>query len=81
MEKFSSNLVYAAVEFMRLCKEELGQDLADEKVTAMMDAFDPELKQQVLMDLLLGRVGGDIRLERTFDDAFKKIPLIKAVRS
>jgi hypothetical protein len=78
--KFSSELIYSAVSFMQTANRELG-DIADEKVEAMLDAFDPALRRQILMHMIKGDVIGPIRVR--FDHTHthrNKIQAIKAVR-
>lgn len=77
--KFSEDLIYAAIEFSRRCREEIGEELGTEKVTAMFDAFDPELKGQVFMTLLAGTIG-TVRIERGSGYEVKKINAIKGIR-
>ena len=77
--KFSKNLVLAAVDFMRRCREEVGNDFTDERVNAMLDAFDPELKAQMFMEMLCGSIGiVSIKADGVYP--LRKISCIKAVR-
>jgi hypothetical protein len=78
--KFSSELIYSAVNFVQVANRELG-DIADEKIEAMFDAFDPALRRQILMHMIKGDITGPIRIR--FDHSTKlpqKIQAIKAVR-
>ena len=78
--KFSSELIYSAVNFVQVANRELG-DIADEKIEAMFDAFDPALRRQILMHMIKGDITGPIRIR--FDSSTKlpqKIQAIKAVR-
>jgi ribosomal protein L7/L12 len=78
--RFSSELVYHAVSFLRTCRKEIGEEMGADKVNAMMDAFDPELKAQIFMQMLMGDIGIIVvrRNMNTLDH--KKINAIKAVR-
>jgi ribosomal protein L7/L12 len=78
--KFSSNLIYAAVAFMKTANEELG-DIADEKIESMFDAFDPALRRQILMHMIKGDIAGPIRVKfDRYQSSQNKIQAIKAVR-
>lgn len=79
--KFSQQLIWKAQEFARAAKEELGEDLGDERVCAMFDAFDPSLQRQMFMELLMGHSGGTMRIRAVWSDGKNKIGAIKAVRS
>ena len=79
--KYSKKLLWAAIDFMKAANEELG-NIGDQQAYAMMDAFDPGLKRQLLLELMLGHNGGTIRIRK--DPTVSKtnnIAAIKAVRS
>jgi hypothetical protein len=78
-EKFSDNLLAAAIEFMRAAKEELGNELGEEKVNAMLDSFDPMLKQQLFIRMLIGD-SGLIRIRCCDHQNRKTIAAMKAIR-
>lgn len=78
--KFSSELIFAAISFAQLANSELG-DIADEKVEAMFDAFDPALRRQILMHMIKGDITGPIRIKFSKINGYSnKIQAIKAVR-
>lgn len=79
--KFSQQLIWKAQEFARAAKEELGDELGDERVCAMFDAFDPGLQRQMFMEMLMGPAGGAMRIRAVWQDGKNKIGAIKAVRS
>ena len=79
--KFSQQLIWKAQEFARAAKEELGEELGDERVCAMFDAFDPSLQRQMFMELLMGHSGGTMRIRLADNTTRNKIGAIKAVRS
>lgn len=79
--KFSKQLIWKAQEFARAAKEELGDELGEERVCAMFDAFDPGLQRQMFMESLMGHSGGSIRLRRKSSDHRDKIRAIKAIRA
>ena len=79
--KFSQQLIWKAQEFARAAKEELGEELGDERVCAMFDAFDPSLQRQMFMELLMGHSGGTMRVRLVDNTIRNKIGAIKAVRS
>ena len=82
--KYSSKLIYNAAEFLRAANEELDEGVGEEQVYAMMDAFDPVLKRQLLMEMLMGHVGGAMRVQAVHqgDTAQrKKIEAIKEIRA
>ncbi len=79
--KFSQQLIWKAQEFARAAKEELGEELGDERVCAMFDAFDPSLQRQMFMELLMGHSGGTMRIRLVDNNTRNKISAIKAVRS
>ena len=77
--KFSHDLIYAAIDFTRRCREEIGDQLTQEKINAMFDAFDPELKAQIFMTLLTGEIG-TVRITRHAGET-RKINAIKGIRA
>lgn len=79
--KYSKKLLWAAIDFVKVANEEIGE-LGEKQVYAMMDAFDPGLKHQLLLELMMGHTAGSMRIRR--DPTVKeknKIAAIKAVRS
>tara|TARA_R110000782_G_scaffold9566_6_gene30691 strand:- start:397 stop:786 length:390 start_codon:yes stop_codon:yes gene_type:complete len=78
--KYSKKLIWSAIDFVKAANEELGNTIGDELSHAMLDAFDPSLKRQMLMELLLGHNGGSIRIQRDHSLKFSRIEAIKAVR-
>lgn len=79
--KFSEKLIWKAQEFARAAKEELGEELGEERVCAMFDAFDPSLQRQMFIEMLMGHDGGKMRICATRSDGKNKIAAIKAVRA
>lgn len=77
--KFSVDLIHKAIMFSQACVEELG-DMADEKIEAMFDAFDPGLKREILMLTIKGEVSGTMRVRSSSQKEKYKINAIKAVR-
>lgn len=78
--KFSSTLIHSAVAFMQAANRELG-DIADEKIEAIFDAFDPALRRQILMHMIKGDLTGPIRVRfNHLHSQPNKIQAIKAVR-
>lgn len=78
--KYSSELIYAAVGFMQAANKEIG-DIADEKIEAMFDAFDPSLRRQILMMMIKGEVSGPMRIKRGAAKQYFKINAIKEIRA
>ncbi len=79
--RFSAELIYSAVNFMQLANKELG-DIADEKIEAMFDAFDPALRRQILMHMIKGDITGPIKVRYAGGVQYQnKIQAIKAVRA
>jgi tryptophan synthase alpha subunit len=79
--KFSQNLIWKAMDFVRAAKEELGDELGDERIERMFDAFDPSLQRQIFMEMLMGHTGGVMRVKPVWSDGRQKIAAIKAIRS
>jgi iron only hydrogenase large subunit-like protein len=79
--KFSNNLIWKAMDFARAAKEDLGDALGDEHIERMFDAFDPSLRRQIFMEMLMGHTGGVMRVKLVDTNIRKKIEAIKAVRS
>ena len=79
--KYSRNLIFSAVDFMRVVAEELGEELSEDRIDAMFDAFDPSLKKQILMEMIKGNIGNRIRLQITDHENRQMINAIKAVRA
>lgn len=78
--KFSSDLIYAAVTFMQAANQEMG-GLAEERIEAIFDAFDPTLRRQILMHMIKGDITGSIRIRSYPTQTPNKITAIKAVRA
>lgn len=79
--KFSQNLIWKAIDFSRAAREELGEALGDEHIERMFDAFDPGLRRQIFMEMLMGHSGGVMRVKCVNTDTRNKIAAIKAIRS
>lgn len=78
--KFSSYFLEKMVEIIRVTKDELGDDLGQDRISAMMNAIDPELEKQLTIHLLVGNRG--IRIEKIKDFNYpKKIEAIKQLRA
>lgn len=79
--QYSHHVILLVMNFMKEMQIELG-DFADDKVEAMLDAFDPSLRKQVLMHVLKGDVIGSVKVR--FDPTVKspqKITFIKELRA
>ena len=80
--KFSQNLIWKAMDFVRAAREELGDELGDERIERMFNAFDPSLQRQIFMEMLMGHSGGVLRVKRISNAGNgSKINAIKAIRS
>lgn len=78
---YSRNLLHAALDFLRAANREMPEGLGQERVYAMMDAFDPSLKKHMLMELMgLDNPGNTIRIERVGQQV-QQINAIKAIRA
>lgn len=77
--KFSQQFIWAARDFIRAAKDELGSEFEEDKVDAMLDAFDPSLKKQIFLELLIG--GNQLRIRKISTSVSNKIQAIKAVRA
>jgi ribosomal protein L7/L12 len=78
--KFSNAIFTAALNFIRLAREEEG-DMGAERVYAMMDAFDPDLRDEVMLRLIINDTTGPIRIVMQHDGIKQKITAIKEIRS
>jgi hypothetical protein len=78
--KYSRKLMYNAAEFLRTANEELEDGLGEQQVYAMLDAFDPALKRQLLMEMLMGHIGGALRVRAFRSEGKQKITAIKEIR-
>lgn len=84
MPKFSDVVIVAAIEFIRRVQAEMG-DIGQEKVFAMLDAFDPDLRAEMIMTLFVH--GDDMPIEvrvkksENFYGRYQKIEAIKWVRT
>lgn len=78
--KFSNRIVTAAIDFIRLAREEEG-DMGAERVYAMMDAFDTDLRDEVILRLIVNDVTGPIRIVLQHEAIRQKINAIKEIRS
>lgn len=78
--KFSNELFHAALNFIRLAREEEG-DMGAERVYAMMDAFDPDLRDEIMLRLIINDTTGPIRIVLQHENIRQKINAIKEIRS
>jgi ribosomal protein L7/L12 len=78
--KFSQTLIWRAMDFVRAVKEELGDELAEEHIERMFDAFDPGLRRQIFMEMLMSHAGGPMRVKLIDPGNRNKINAIKAIR-
>jgi len=79
--QYSNHVIILVMNFMKEMQIELGE-ISDAKVEAMLDAFDPSLRKQILMHVLKGDLMGNIKVR--FDPNFKspqKITFIKEFRA
>jgi ribosomal protein L7/L12 len=84
MSDINDAVIVAAIEFIRRVQAEMGE-LGQEKVFAMLDAFDPNLRDQMIMTLFIH--GDDMPIEvrvqksANFLGQYQKITAIKWVRA
>jgi ribosomal protein L7/L12 len=78
--KFSNAIFNAALDFIRLAREEEG-DMGAARVYAMMDAFDPDLRDEIMLRLIINDTTGPIRIVMQHEGIKQKINAIKEVRS
>jgi ribosomal protein L7/L12 len=78
--KFSNAIFTAALNFIRLAREEEG-DMGAARVYAMMDAFDPDLRDEIMLRLIINDTTGPIRIVMQHEGIKQKITAIKEVRS
>lgn len=78
--KFSNTIFTAALNFIRLAREEEG-DMGAARVYAMMDAFDPDLRDEIMLRLIINDTTGPIRIVLQHEGIKQKITAIKEVRS
>ena len=78
--KFSNAIFNAALNFIRLAREEEG-DMGAARVYAMMDAFDPDLRDEIMLRLIINDTTGPIRIVLQHEGIKQKITAIKEVRS
>lgn len=78
--KFSNAIFTAALNFIRLAREEEG-DMGAARVYAMMDAFDTDLRDEIMLRLIINDTTGPIRIVMQHEGIKQKINAIKEVRS
>lgn len=62
--KFSNKMFHAAMQFVNIAESELG-GIGKEKVYSMLDAFDPDLKHDIIMKAMLtGHSSGTVAFAR-----------------
>lgn len=76
--KFSYDLVAAAIELIKQAEIDHGS-LGEQKVHAMLDAFDPGLKRQMLLDLIVGN--GQRRVTIQYDPSVGDPRVVSAIKS
>lgn len=79
--KYSRKLIHCVAELLRTANEELEDGIGEEQVYAMLDAFDPALKHQLLMEILMGNIGGPMRVQSAQKYNKRKIEAIKEIRA
>jgi hypothetical protein len=81
--KYGDEILDATIFYLKTVQYELGETLGSDRVIAMLDAFDPELKTEMLMRLFtddhVGGVTGTLRFDTTFHHP-SKITAIKWLR-
>ena len=77
---YSNKLIWHVIDLMRVAITEIGVDQGQEKVEAMLDAFDPSLKRQVLIKLIAGQHSNTIAIRALTGNVKQKISAIKAIR-
>ena len=77
--KFSNAIFNAALNFIRLAREEEG-DMGAARVYAMMDAFDPGLRDEIMLRLIINDTTGPIRIVMQHEGIKQKITAIKEIR-
>lgn len=77
--RFSNKITTLALEFIRTAREEAG-DLGADRVYAMIDAFDPELRDELMFRLITGEMTGNIRVRRDNSKDARIIEAIKSIR-
>ncbi len=84
MPKFSENVIHQAINFIRNVEAEMGS-LGQDKVFAMLDAFDPELRNDILMTLFIEDdnlpINVYVRKNPNFTGQYQKINAIKEIRA
>lgn len=83
MPKFSENVIHNAINFIRVVESEMGS-LGQDKVFAMLDAFDPDLRNEILMTLFIADdtvpMNVYVRKNPMFTGQYQKINAIRAIR-
>ncbi len=84
MPKFSENVIHLAINFIRSVEAEMGS-LGQDKVFAMLDAFDPDLRNDILMTLFIEDdnlpINVYVRKNPMFTGQYQKINAIKEIRA
>lgn len=79
--EYSSQLLNSIVNFIRDVNKEINNTLSEEKIYAMLDAFDPNLKNQLLIAMIKGTAHGSIRIQSVQAYNKQKIQAIKELRA
>jgi hypothetical protein len=84
MPKFSENVIHLAINFIRSVEAEMGS-LGQDKVFAILDAFDPDLRNDILMTLFIEDdnlpINVYVRKNPMFTGQYQKINAIKEIRA
>lgn len=78
--KFSRQFLYATMNFMQEADREVG-GMPEEKIEAMLDAFDPSLKREILIMILKGETAGAMTIRSVVNVNRQKINAIKEIRA
>jgi hypothetical protein len=82
MPKFSEPLIHLAIQFIRNIESHMGP-IGQDKVLAMLDAFDPDLRDEMIMTLFIYGDSLPITVLLKRDPSYQttqKINAIKAIR-
>lgn len=78
--KYGDEILDATIFYMKAIQYELGETLGSDRVIAMLDAFDPELKTEMLMRLFTDDHTGGVTGVLRFDDTFHNPSKIQAIK-
>lgn len=81
MKEYSDKIIDLLIEFIQYANEESQDEFTIEQVYSLMDAFDPDLKHQIIMKIMIGETKNKISIYKdNSSNYYSKIDIVKELR-